>query len=104
MHLAEWISAADAARITDVKAGIEDQKHKSGGVFVAVDSNLGAVVGGKEGAVNVRGDVRILAAYFWHTEGFTPRNEALLEAVLKRAGVTEHPWLVACDRRTGCMW
>ena len=24
-------------------------------------------------------------------------NEALLEAVLKRARVTRHPWLVACD-------
>ena len=38
-------SAADAARITDDRAGSEDRKHTSGGVFVAVDSNLGAVVG-----------------------------------------------------------
>ena len=36
--------AADAARITDERAATEDPKHKSGGVFVAVDSNLGAVV------------------------------------------------------------
>ena len=40
--------AADAARITDERAGNEDQKHTSGGVFVAVDSNLGEVVGEKE--------------------------------------------------------
>ena len=33
------------------RAGSEDQKHSSGGVFVAVDSNLGAVIGEKEGAV-----------------------------------------------------
>ena len=29
----------------------EDRKHKSGGVFVAIDSNLGAVSGQEEGAV-----------------------------------------------------
>ena len=40
-----WRCAADAARITDETAGSEDRKHTSGGVFVAVDSNLGAVVG-----------------------------------------------------------
>ena len=106
-----WIFAADA-RITDERAGSEDQKHTSGGVFVAVDSNLGADVGEKEGAVtsipgnegriaqvwvNVRGGVRMFAAYFWHTEGWISRNEAVLEAVLKRARATKHPWLVACD-------
>ena len=32
-------------------AGDEDRKHTSGGVFVAVDSNLGAVVGAEEGAI-----------------------------------------------------
>ena len=39
-----WRFAADAARITDERATSEDQKHTSGGVFVAVDSNLGAAV------------------------------------------------------------
>ena len=43
--------AADAARITDERAGSEDQKHTLGGVFVAVDSNLRAVVGEREGAL-----------------------------------------------------
>ena len=37
-----WRFAADAARITDERASSEDQKHTSGGVLVAVDSNLGA--------------------------------------------------------------
>ena len=38
-------------RITDERAGSEDSKHTSVGVFMAVDSNLGAVVGEREGAV-----------------------------------------------------
>ena len=46
-----WKFAADAARITNERARSEDRKHTSGGVFVAVDSNLGAVVGAEEGAV-----------------------------------------------------
>ena len=41
-----WRFAADAARITDETVGSEDHKHTSGGVFLAVDSNMGAVVGG----------------------------------------------------------
>ena len=39
----------------------------------------------------------MFAAYFWHTEGWSPRCEAILEAVLKRARTTKHPWLIACD-------
>ena len=46
-----WRFAADAARITDERASSEDRKHTSGGVFVAVDSNLGAVGGAEEGAI-----------------------------------------------------
>ena len=44
-----WRFAADAARITDERANSEDRKHASGGVFVAIDSNLGTVVGAEEG-------------------------------------------------------
>ena len=40
-----WRFAASAARITEEMAGDEDRKNTSGGVFVAIDSNLGAVVG-----------------------------------------------------------
>ena len=43
--------AEDAARISVENAGDEDRKHTSGGVFVAVDSNLGTVVGAEEGAI-----------------------------------------------------
>ena len=46
-----WRFAADAARITDERAGSKDRKHSSGGVFVAVDKILGAVVGGEEPAI-----------------------------------------------------
>ena len=107
-----WTFAADAARITDERARSEDRKHTSRGVFVAVDSNLGAVVGAEEEAiasipgnegriaqawVNVRGGLRVFSVYFWHSEGWTPMNEALLEAVMKQAKVTRHPWLVAGD-------
>ena len=44
-----WRFAANAARITDETAGSEDRKHTTGGVFIAVHSYLGVVVG--EGAV-----------------------------------------------------
>ena len=47
-----WRLAADAARITDESTGSEDRKHTSGGVFVAVDSNLGVVVGAEEGTID----------------------------------------------------
>ena len=106
--------AADAARITDERASSEDRKHTSGGVFIAVDSNLGAVVGAEEGTtdsisgnegriaqawVNVRGGLRVFLVYFWHSEGWTPRNEALLEAVVKQAKTTDTHLVdcVCCD-------
>ena len=34
---------------------------------------------------------------FWHSEGWTPRNEALMDAEVKQARTTRHPWLIACD-------
>ena len=45
-----WKYAADAARITDERAGREDEKHTSGGVTVALDK-MGAVIDKEEGAV-----------------------------------------------------
>ena len=107
-----WRFAADAARIADESADSEDHKHTSGGVFVAFDSNLGAVIGTEEGPVesipgnegriaqawvNVRGGMRVFSVYFWHSEGWTPRHEALFEAVVKQVKTTKHPWLTACD-------
>ena len=40
--------------------------------------------------------LRVFSVYFWHSEGWTPRNEAILEAAPKRARTTKHPWLIAC--------
>ena len=83
----------DVVRIMDERVGSEDRKHILGGEFVVIDSNLGAVVGEKDGAVesissnegrttqvwvNVRGGMRMFAAYFWHMEGWAPRHEAIL--------------------------
>ena len=81
-----WRFAADMAVITDERASSEDRKHTSGGVFVAIDSNLGAVVGAEEGAIesilgnegriaqaclHVRGGLHVFTVYFWHSEGWT---------------------------------
>ena len=41
--------------------------------------------------------MRVFAEMFWHSEGWTPRNVALMEAVVKQARTTRHLWLVACD-------
>ena len=46
-----WRIAADAARITNERASSDHRKHTSGAVFIAADSNLGTVVGEREGAV-----------------------------------------------------
>ena len=71
-----WRCAGDASRTTDESASNEDQKHTSGGVFVAVDSweqllerkkeqlspsqkNEGGIA---QVWVNVRGCVRMFAA------------------------------------------
>ena len=104
-----WRFAADAARITDENANSEYHKHTSGGAFVTVDSNVGAVVGTNEGTVesipgyegealvNVRGGMRVFSVYFWHSERWTLRNEVLFLAVVKQVTATRHPWLIACD-------
>ena len=74
-----WRFTADEARTTDERSSSEDRTHTPGGVFVAIDSNLGAVVGAEEGTiesipgnegriaqawVNVRGGLRIFSVYF----------------------------------------
>ena len=58
-----WIFAADAARITYERAGSKDRKHTSGGVFVAVDSNLGTAIPGNEGRIT-RAWVDVQASFF----------------------------------------
>ena len=73
-----------------------------GEICVAVDSNLGAVVETwkRENRPSVGECQRRYAVFvqnFWHSEGWAPRNEALMEAVVKQARTSGHPWLVACD-------
>ena len=102
--------AADTARITNENADIEDRKHTSVSVFVAVCSNLRAVVSIEEGAVESRKrgnncpsmgkcarSMRVFSEYFWHSKGWTPRNEALLEAVVKQVKDSRRPWIITCD-------
>ena len=65
----------------------------------AWDSKMGPVIGKEEGAVasmpgnvrkiaqvrvNVQRHMRDFSVYSWHTERWTPRNEALMEAVVKQ--------------------
>ena len=42
-----WRFAASAARITEETAGDEERKHTSGGVFVAIGSNLESSCGSR---------------------------------------------------------
>ena len=44
--------------------------------------------------------MRVFAVCFWHSEGWTTRNEALMDAVMKQVRTTGHPWLIACDANT----
>ena len=41
--------------------------------------------------------MRVFSEYFWHSKGWTPRNEALLEAVVKQVKDSRRPWLIGCD-------
>ena len=47
--------------------------------------------------MNCKGGLQSFAVYFWHSEGWTARNEALLETVILRIRDTQYPWLMACD-------
>ena len=41
--------------------------------------------------VNVRGGMLVFAVYFWHSDGWPPRHEALMEAVAWQARAMGHP-------------
>ena len=89
-------------KIPTKKAGSEDEKHTSGGISVATDlgNRLGAVIGQEAGAVksipgneariaqawiDVGGCLPVFDVYSWHSEAWTARNEALMEAALKQS-------------------
>ena len=44
--------------------------------------------------INCQGGLFVLEASFWHTEGWTPRNEAVMEAILKSAASSVSPWIM----------
>ena len=64
------------------------------GAIDSIPGNEGRIA---QAWVNVRGGLRVFSVCFWHSEGWSSGNEALLEAVLKRARTTKHPWLTVCD-------
>ena len=86
-----WRFAADATRITNETTGSEDQKHTAGVLwqstttweqFWGVEEGAIGSIPGNEGRIaqvreNVRGGMRMFAAYCWHTEGWSTRNEAM---------------------------
>ena len=47
--------------------------------------------------VKLRRGMWVFAEYFWHSEGWTPKNEALINGVVNQARTTRHLWLMACD-------
>ena len=64
------------------------------GAIESIQRNEGRIA---QAWVNVRGGLRLFSVYLWHSEGWLSRNEALLEAVLKRTRTTKHPWPKARD-------
>ena len=65
-----WQSAATWERLMERKKG----------TIKSIAHNEGIIA---QTWVNVREGLRVYSVYLWHSEGWTPRNEALLEAVLK---------------------
>ena len=47
--------------------------------------------------VNCKGGLQMFAFFFWHREGWTARNEALLVEVFFCTRDTPYPWFIACD-------
>ena len=43
--------------------------------------------------------MRVFSKNFVHSQGWTPRSEALMEGVVQKK-TTWHPWLIACDANT----
>ena len=86
--LGEESSWQSTATWEQLVAGAEE------GTIVSISGNEGRIA---QAWVNVRGGLRVFWVYVWHSEGWTPRNEALVQAVLKQAKTARHPCLLACD-------
>ena len=88
--------AVDEARDTEESKGEENTKHTSGGVFIAIDGARSSVVHKEEGAMRAIpcNGGRLLQAWitvkaglqaffdisFWHSEGWSQRDDRLFEA------------------------
>ena len=91
-----WRFAADAPSLSDENAGSVDCKCTSGGVSL-IEIVFGAVVDKKKERSRLFLGHEGFAVYLWHSDGGTPRQEALMVVVVKQARTTRHLWLVACD-------
>ena len=40
---------------------------------------------------------QVFTVYFWHSDGWSVRNETLMSTVLKRVANTRSHWTTACD-------
>ena len=65
-----------------------------GGKVEGLEENEGRIV---QIWVNCKGGLQLFAVYFWYSEGWTTRNEVLMDAVVLRTRDTPCPWLMACD-------
>ena len=101
---ARWSLAAEPACLTDAGAC-------SAGVAVATREHLGhaharddiddTTLAGRLRVSHVaavcRGGMHFLSAYFWCSEGISPRNIALLQAIARVIRGLHGPWLLAAD-------
>ena len=101
-----WSFAADAAKITDENQAARIASRRREATVIWVQSStrkmdllrpsLGMKGGIAQSLANVRGGVRVFAMYSLHSEGWTPRSETLVEAVVEHARTAGHPSLVTC--------
>ena len=41
----------------------------------------------------------MFAVFFWHSEGFTARNEFMMQGGVEQIAGERSPWLIACDAK-----
>ena len=92
--------AADDARSTG--EGQETPLHTSGGVpRVAANHLVSVGLEGNAGSVaemrNIFKMVYISSWYFWHSEGWRVRNEALMSRMLKMVANARSHWIIVRD-------
>ena len=90
MRRQELLRKAQAVRIENIRqekflwqstATWEQLRGAEEGTIESIPGNEGRIA---HACLNVTGGLRIFSVYFWHSEECSSRNEALLEAVMKR--------------------